>query len=100
MLRILNHIPKHLRAPAPLPTPRHPIRHFDLRRDGLDARGRERAPGVEFAVGPVCVGGADGPAAEVGVCLRDGGPGGEEVARGGGELAVADFFPVGEGVVL
>ena len=99
MLRIRNHIPKHLASPPLLSTLGQPIAYLDLRRHGLDASGRQGAPGVEFAVGPVCVGGPDGPAAEEGVCATYSRPGGEDGGVCGGELAVADVGPVGEGVV-
>jgi hypothetical protein len=100
MLRILNHIAKQLLSLRLDPTLGHFITDLHPWRKRLRAGGRERAPGVEFAVGPVRVGGPDGPAAEDAVRAVCGGPFGQQGARGVGELAVADVLLVREGVVF
>lgn len=76
------------------------LRYLDLWRKRLRAGWGERAPGVEFAIGPVSVGGANGPAAKLAVCLVDRGPFGEEVAWCIGELTMADVVLVHERVVF
>ena len=100
MLRILQHIPKQFSLTGLSPTLRRHLRDADARREGLRRGWGERAPWVEFAVGPVRVAGADGPAAEDGVGAVGAGPVGEEVRGRGGELAVADVVLVAEGVVF
>lgn len=98
MLRILHHIPKYLTPSLSLSTRGGFSKLPYARRKRLRAKRRQSAPGVEFAAAPVCVGGADVPAAEDGVCACGIGPGGKEGGGRGGELAVADVALVGEGV--
>jgi len=101
MLRIREHIAKQLAWTLRLATRRDRVgEQLDAGCKGLCRGGREGAPGVEFAVGPVGVGGPDGPAAKDTVRTVDERPVGEEGARGVGELAVANVALVRKGVEL
>lgn len=56
MLRILEHIPKQLVPALRLPALGRVLEQpHSLRRKGLAGRWGQGAPGVELAVGPVCV---------------------------------------------
>jgi hypothetical protein len=66
----------------------------------LSTQRGQRSPGIKLASRPVDLRGTDVPAAEDLVSAFSVGPGREQGRFGGGELAVADVFLVGQGVVF